>query len=49
MSGIAGNIAKQFINSKLTPLLMFVFMIAGIYSAIQTPKEEEPQIEVSYS
>jgi multidrug efflux pump subunit AcrB len=46
MSGIAGNIAKQFINSKLTPLLMVVFMVAGIYSAIQTPKEEEPQIEV---
>jgi len=46
MSGIAGNIAKQFINSKLTPLLMVVFMVAGVYSAIQTPKEEEPQIEV---
>jgi len=46
MSGIAGNIAKQFINSKLTPLLMFVFMAVGIYSAMLTPKEEEPQIEV---
>lgn len=46
MSGIAGNIAKQFINSKLTPLLMIVFMAVGIYSAMLTPKEEEPQIEV---
>ena len=49
MSGIAGNIAKQFINSKLTPLLMIVFLVAGIYSAIQTPKEEEPQIEVTFA
>lgn len=46
MSGIAGNIAKQFINSKLTPLLMIVFMAVGIYSALLTPKEEEPQIDV---
>ncbi|PCJ26792.1 MAG: multidrug transporter AcrB [Flavobacteriales bacterium] len=46
MSGIAGNIAKQFINSKLTPLLMIVFIAVGIYSAMLTPKEEEPQIEV---
>ena len=46
MSGIAGNIAKQFINSKLTPLLMIVFMAVGIYSALLTPKEEEPQMDV---
>lgn len=46
MSGIAGNIAKQFINSKLTPLLMIVFLAVGIYSALLTPKEEEPQIDV---
>ncbi|MEQ6122214.1 efflux RND transporter permease subunit [Reichenbachiella sp. MALMAid0571] len=46
MSGIAGNIARQFINSKLTPLLMVAFMAVGIYSATLTPKEEEPQIDV---
>jgi len=46
MSGIAGKIAKQFINSKLTPLLMITFMAVGIYSGYLTPKEEEPQIDV---
>ncbi|WP_420579703.1 efflux RND transporter permease subunit [Reichenbachiella sp.] len=46
MSGIAGNLASQFINSKLTPLLMIAFMAIGIYSAMLTPKEEEPQIDV---
>lgn len=46
MSGVAGNIAKKFINSKLTPLLMIAFMAVGIYSGYLTPKEEEPQIDV---
>lgn len=46
MSGVAGNIAKTFINSKLTPLLMIAFMAVGIYSGYLTPKEEEPQIDV---
>jgi len=46
MSGAAGNLAKQFINSKLTPLLMVAFMAIGFYSATLTPKEEEPQIDV---
>ena len=44
--GAAGNIAKLFINSKLTPLLMIAFIAVGIYSATLTPKEEEPQIDV---
>ncbi|MGL1887467.1 MAG: efflux RND transporter permease subunit [Reichenbachiella sp.] len=44
--GIAGNLAKLFINSKLTPLLMIAFVAVGIYSAMLTPKEEEPQIDV---
>jgi multidrug efflux pump subunit AcrB len=46
MSGLAGNIAKKFINSKLTPLFMIAFMAVGIYSGYLTPKEEEPQIDV---
>ncbi len=44
--GLAGRIASVFIHSKLTPLLMAVFMGIGIYSAVLTPKEEDPQIEV---
>lgn len=45
-NGIAGVIAKAFINSNLTPLLMVAFMIVGIYSTYLTPREEEPQIDV---
>jgi len=45
-SGIAGRIARSFINSKLTPLLMAAFLGIGLYSAWVTPKEEDPQIDV---
>ncbi|MDC1105751.1 efflux RND transporter permease subunit [Prolixibacteraceae bacterium] len=44
--GIAGKISKQFINSKLTPLLMLLFLGLGFYGASLTPREEEPQISV---
>lgn len=44
--GLAGRIAKQFIGSKLTVLLMIVFMIVGVYSSFLIPREEEPQINV---
>ncbi|MCQ0112415.1 efflux RND transporter permease subunit [Zhouia amylolytica] len=44
--GLAGKIAKGFISSKLTVLLMIVFMIIGVYSSFLIPREEEPQIDV---
>lgn len=44
--GLAGKIAKGFIRSKLTVLLMIVFMIIGVYSSFLIPREEEPQIDV---
>ncbi|WP_442266738.1 efflux RND transporter permease subunit [Tenacibaculum sp. ZS6-P6] len=45
--GLAGRIAKGFIGSKLTILLMIVFMIIGVYSSFLIPREEEPQIDVA--
>lgn len=42
----AGTFARIFINSKLTPLLMVVFVLIGLYSSYLTPREEEPQIDV---
>ena len=44
--GLAGKIAKGFMNSKLTVLLMIVFMVVGVYSSFLIPREEEPQIDV---
>jgi len=44
--GLAGKIAKGFMTSKLTILLMIVFMVIGVYSSFLIPREEEPQIDV---
>lgn len=45
-NGIAGKIAKSFIRSKLTILLMIVALLLGAYSVMMIPREEEPQIKV---
>ncbi|MEN8856679.1 MAG: efflux RND transporter permease subunit [Flavobacteriaceae bacterium] len=44
--GLAGKVAKVFIGSKLTVLLMIVFMVIGVYASFLIPREEEPQINV---
>eukprot|EP01136_Pigoraptor_vietnamica_P029764 Opistho-1_new@88226 len=44
--GLSGNIAKAFLQSKLTILLMFAFLAIGAYSTFLMPREEEPQIQV---
>ena len=44
--GIAGNIAKQFINSPVTPLLMFAFLALGLLGLMLTPRQEDPKISV---
>jgi multidrug efflux pump subunit AcrB len=44
--GLSGNIAKAFIQSKLTILLMIAFLLIGGYSTMLIPREEEPQISI---
>ena len=44
--GLAGRIAHLFIQSKLTPLVIVAALLVGVFSVIQTPREEEPQIVV---
>ncbi|MDP3394729.1 efflux RND transporter permease subunit [Sediminibacterium sp.] len=44
--GLSGNIAKAFLQSKLTILLMVAFLLIGGYSTMLMPREEEPQIQV---
>jgi multidrug efflux pump subunit AcrB len=44
--GIAGTIAKTFIQSKLTPLIVIASLLLGVFAVIITPREEEPQIVV---
>jgi multidrug efflux pump subunit AcrB len=44
--GFAGKIARAFINSKLTPLIVVAALVLGLYAVLVTPREEEPQIVV---
>ncbi len=44
--GIAGGLARMFLNSKLTPLLIVTSILLGVGSVALLPREEEPQIKV---
>jgi multidrug efflux pump subunit AcrB len=43
---VAGALAGQFINSKLTPLFILFSLLLGGFAILRTPREEEPQIVV---
>ena len=44
--GLAGRIARAFIDSKLTPLVIILSLLLGVASIYLLPREEEPQIKV---
>ncbi|RMG69320.1 MAG: efflux RND transporter permease subunit, partial [Nitrospirae bacterium] len=44
--GASGRIAKAFLRSKLTPLIVITALLLGVFAIIKTPREEEPQIVV---
>jgi multidrug efflux pump subunit AcrB len=44
--GISGKIARAFIQSKLTPLIIGAALLLGVFAIVATPREEEPQIMV---
>ena len=45
--GVSGRIARAFQDAHVTPLLALVGLLAGLIIVIITPKEEEPQIDVT--
>jgi multidrug efflux pump subunit AcrB len=42
----AGRLAAAFVRSKLTPLLVVVSILLGVFAVVRLPREEEPQIVV---
>lgn len=48
-TGIAGRLSSVFLNSQITPLLAIAGLILGIIAVIITPREEEPQIDVTFA
>ena len=45
--GISGRIATYFQDSQLTPLIALVAFLLGLFAVMVTPREEEPQINVT--
>ncbi len=45
--GISGRIAAFFQTAQITPLLALVAVLLGAFAVVVTPREEEPQINVT--
>ena len=45
--GISGRIAAAFQDNAITPLLAIVALLLGLFAVLVTPREEEPQINVT--
>ena len=47
--GISGRIARTFLTTQITPLLALVAVLVGLYAVLVTPREEDPQINVTFA
>jgi multidrug efflux pump subunit AcrB len=47
--GVAGRLARAFIDSKLTQLVILTSLLLGLFAVLATPREEEPQIVVPFA
>jgi multidrug efflux pump subunit AcrB len=47
--GLSGAISRKFLRSEITPLLALVGLLMGLFAVLVTPREEEPQINVTFA
>ncbi len=47
--GISGVTARAFLTSEITPLLALAGLLLGLFAVLVTPREEEPQINVTFA
>ncbi|RYE41056.1 MAG: efflux RND transporter permease subunit [Hyphomicrobiales bacterium] len=45
--GVSGRIAAYFQSARITPLLALMALLLGAFAVLVTPREEEPQINVT--
>jgi len=45
--GVSGRLAAAFQGNAITPLLALVALLLGLFAVLVTPREEEPQINVT--
>jgi multidrug efflux pump subunit AcrB len=47
--GVSGRIARSFLTTEITPLLALAGLLVGLLAVVITPREEEPQINVTFA
>ncbi len=47
--GFSGRVARLFLDNQLTPLLALTALLMGVFALIVTPREEDPQIDVTFA
>ncbi len=47
--GISGSVAQRFLTTEITPLLALLGLLLGLFAIFVTPREEEPQIDVTFA
>jgi multidrug efflux pump subunit AcrB len=47
--GLSGRLAARFQESPITPLLALTGLLLGLFASAITPREEEPQINVTFA
>ncbi len=47
--GLSGRVAERFYTSEITPLLALAGILLGLFAILVTPREEEPQINVTFA
>ncbi|MEJ2681393.1 MAG: efflux RND transporter permease subunit, partial [Gammaproteobacteria bacterium] len=47
--GVSGRMARFFLCTEITPLLALVGLLIGVLAIAITPREEEPQIQVTFA
>ncbi len=45
--GLSGRVARYFLDNQLTPLIALAALLLGVFAVLVTPREEEPQIDVT--
>ena len=47
--GFSGRTARYFLGSPLSPLIAVAAVLLGLFAVLVTPREEEPQIDVTFA
>ncbi|MFO1426036.1 MAG: efflux RND transporter permease subunit [Steroidobacteraceae bacterium] len=47
--GFSGRLSRFFLKNQLTPLLAVAALLLGAFAVLITPREEEPQINVTFA